>query len=83
LLPSSHCSLQPTFPSPQRHAKITLLNVIAPGPGMPPAALIAADVVFGAQKRATVLGSDVSATQAPVAQSAFEAQAPFDVSSTQ
>ena len=48
-----------------------LLNVIAPGPGMPPAALIEAEAVGGMQNRATVCGRELSATQAPVVQSAF------------
>ena len=50
---------------------IALLNVIAPGPGMPPAALIDADAVGGTQNSATVVGSDESGTHEPTAQSAL------------
>lgn len=48
-----------------------LLNWMAPGPGIPPAALIDGEAVGGMQNSDAVIGLEVSFTQAPLVQSAL------------
>ena len=58
LLASSHSSLQPIAPSPQRQAKIVASSRTAVGPGMPLVALIDSELVLGEQNGATSAGSE-------------------------
>jgi hypothetical protein len=76
VLLSSQVSSQPISPSPQRHAMITVLNCMAPGPVIPPALLTESETVGGMQNNPAVTGSEVSSTQVPVPQSASVVQAP-------